>query len=383
VTSRPPTPEEAGRLADVLLGARLLRPYYARAIGALRPVMVEGLATVAVDRWWRLYIGPKWLESTTTADAALVVGAHEVEHLLRAHSRLEDIPAPPATRNLAADAEINDDDDALAAYTDRVGGVTPDRIGCPDGLLAEQYLSHLLDSPTRHGPLCSGGSGVGAPIEGELAPSDGTSVSEQDASTIRSQVAADVMDAAARAPGTVPGRVVMWAEAEAARHRRPPPSWRALLRSALGRALASTGRREACRTRIHRRYRYGDPVRAGARPYAPRVGLVVDTSGSMSGDGDVALSAIGRVCGMAAPGGLLIAHGDTEVTITRRLPREWTGGGGTDLRVHTAALMRRGVDALVIVTDMETPWPPAPAVPVVIVDVTTGRCHGWGVTGEQ
>jgi hypothetical protein len=52
---RTPNPAEASILESALVSARQQRPYYARALSALTPLVADGLGTVAVDKWWRLY----------------------------------------------------------------------------------------------------------------------------------------------------------------------------------------------------------------------------------------------------------------------------------------------------------------------------------------
>jgi hypothetical protein len=98
IKPRPPTPSESTFIADTLLAARLYRPYYARAIAALTPLVVEGLGTVAVSNRWHIYMDLDWLRSLPERVRAAVIAAHEIEHLLRKHGkRQEDSGLPPST----------------------------------------------------------------------------------------------------------------------------------------------------------------------------------------------------------------------------------------------------------------------------------------------
>lgn len=365
MTTRPPTPAEADEIDEMMLVARIVRPYYAFAIAQLTVLVADGLATVAVTRGWRLLIDLAWLRSLTASQRAHVVAAHEVEHLLRRHQqRAEAVAAAPAVWNIAADAEINDEVAALLPP----GCVTPALIGCADHELAEVYYAHLMDHarPMATG-ACDGGSGAGHPLDGE--PDGG--ISEVAAERVRAATAADVLAAERAQPGSVPAGIVQWAQALATPVRI---QWERVLGHVIAsRARAATaGREDYSYSRLHHRQRAGEVLRAATIARRPRIGLIIDTSGSMAQDGPAVL---GTVADLARRAGDVVAWScDAEPHRMRGALRrvQWVGGGGTDLRpaIDEAA---RVCDVVVVVTDGETPWPSVCSRPLIIVIIGGGR----------
>jgi predicted metal-dependent peptidase len=392
---RLPTDDERALLESTLVAARIVRPYYGRAIAALTPMCVDGLGTVAVDARWRLYVDPVWLGHLSLEQRAAVIAQHEIEHLLRDHkTRCQAISADPKRWNCAADLEINDDADQNALPPN---GMYPSTFGLPDGLLAEEYYHSLEDQDhagggstsssssgssggktggssggtsssggggdgdgsdggTSGGGSCGGGSGVGRPREFELADvgSDAGGVSEVEADVIRDQVASDIRDyVTTHGRGSVPAHIVMWANARA---RAPVRDWRRDLSAhvqAIRREIAS-GRADYSWRRLPRRT--SAVVRPGVAAYKPRVAIVVDTSGSMGNRGS---EVVGHVMHLArAAGDCTIVQCDAQVTrVTRTVPREWRGGGGTDMCVALAHDAVVHADVVIVITDCDTPWP--------------------------
>ena len=351
----------------VFAAATLAYPYYARGFAALTPVQTPGIPTAGVDAHWRLYYSdPEWRWARGWEAQAL---RHELEHLLRDHAGRVGTRDAEAW-NVAADAEINDDIPGLPAWA-----VTPKTLGHPDGLTAERYYAaspsgksgksgQSPQSPQspQSGQTCSGGSGVdGVPRPHErgapATPDDG--VAQADADVLRDAVAADIVAHAATHPGTVPGEVVAWASARA-RGRAPKMSWRILVRRRI--TALQAGRHDYSFARLSRRQTPGaGPILPGSVRPTPRVLLIADTSGSTEQLGD-------RICGAARDlaaryrcdilavdaavhGRPRPAHPGKIVSIFRRL----RGGGGTDLRVASAHCAR--YDAVIALTDGETPWP--------------------------
>ena len=106
---------------DKLLAARLYaaraRPYLATALFALHVVESRQVPTMGVDRYWRCYVSPGFVDRMPVEDLA-GVWVHEVSHLLRDHHRRSDRvarergltgPGDRLRMNIAADCEINDD----------------------------------------------------------------------------------------------------------------------------------------------------------------------------------------------------------------------------------------------------------------------------------
>lgn len=115
-------------------------PYLASAAWALQPKATPGLGTLAVDMWWRLYFDPAVITRWTVEELSGVL-YHEIMHLLRDHaSRMKDFD--PRVSNICTDAEINDDLLAEGIALPE-NPITPESIGQPNGLLAEEYYAAL------------------------------------------------------------------------------------------------------------------------------------------------------------------------------------------------------------------------------------------------
>ncbi len=187
------TDEEADVLAAARLRAVDCMPYLATLLFEVRIVRAVNLGTFAVDRHWRLYIDPERLTSWGAIASAGVL-LHEANHLLRDHiARHDEHHAhDPGLWNIAADAEINDD--LLAARIELPGTpVTPELLGRPRGLLAEQYFDHLRSVGSDVDVRCGSGAG-GKPLPDELDDDDG-GVGRAEQQLVRRRVATDIADA--------------------------------------------------------------------------------------------------------------------------------------------------------------------------------------------
>ncbi|WP_116201255.1 DUF2201 family putative metallopeptidase [Amycolatopsis circi] len=343
------------------------RPYLATALFALHVVESRRVPTMAVDRHWRCYVSPGFVDRTPLAELA-GVWVHEVSHLLRDHHGRSDRfaakheltgPAERLRMNIAADCEINDDvfGDGLARPE---GAVDPAALRLDDGQLMEEYLTQF-----RLGP-CTGefawldcGSGADGLERGWELGLDGVNgLSEQERDAVRFRVAQGINGN----PGDVPAGWKRWAEE--AFH--PPQPWRELLGSALRSAMSGAGED----------YTYGRPSRRSAslpgvvlpslRRRPPQVCVIVDTSGSVS-DAELGGAILDVAAIVRAVGGrrdlVSVLSCDAAAYTTQQLCRAegipLLGGGGTDLRSGFAAALRAGPrpDVIVALTDGQTPWP--------------------------
>ncbi len=274
---------------DKLFAARLhaarVRPYLATALFALHTVESRSVPTMAVDRYWRCYVSPAFVDRTPVEELA-GVWVHEVSHLLRDHHGRSDRfagehgltgPGERLRMNIAADCEINDDvyGDGLARPK---GAVGPGTLGLTEGRLMEEYLRRFRLGPhTQSMAWLDCGSGAdGLEREWDLGPDGADGLSDQERDLVRFRVAQGIT---AR-PGNTPKGWRRWAEE--AFH--PPQPWRELLGAAVRSATSGAGAGED--------YSYGRPSRRSpALPGAvlpslrrrpPRVCVVIDTSGSVS-----------------------------------------------------------------------------------------------------
>ncbi|WP_312018615.1 DUF2201 family putative metallopeptidase [Streptomyces sp. I05A-00742] len=358
---------------DKLFAARLhaarARPYLATALFALHTVESRRVPTMAVDRHWRCYVSPAFVDRTPVEELA-GVWVHEVSHLLRDHHGRSDRAARehgltgPGDRlrmNIAADCEINDD-----IYGDGLvrpeGAVRPETLHLRDGELMEDYLRQF-----RLGPLAQDlvwldcGSGAdGLDREWERGPDGAHGLGAHDIDAVRFRVAQGIT---AR-PGDAPAGWRRWAEE--AFH--PPQPWRELLGAAVRSAVSGSGAGED--------YTYGRPSRRSAgvpgavlpslRRRPPRVSVVIDTSGSVSdaelGSALLEVAAISRAVG-GRRDLVSVLPCDAAAQAVHPLCRAegipLVGGGGTDLRAGFARALRSHPrpDVVVALTDGQTPWP--------------------------
>ncbi|SED90604.1 VWA-like domain-containing protein [Streptomyces sp. TLI_105] len=368
---------------EKLYAARLravrVRPYLATALFALRTVESGEVPTMAVDRHWRCYVSPAFVDRTPVEELA-GVWVHEVTHLLRDHHGRSDRvarergltgPGERLRMNIAADCEINDDvfGDGLPMPE---GAVHPGLLGLPEGELMEDYLRQFQLGPrTRDAGWLDCGSGAdGLERAWDLGADGAEGLSTQEQDAVRFRVARAITGR----PGNTPAGWRRWAEE--AFH--PPQAWRELLGAAVRSAAQGSG--------AGGDYSYGRPSRRSVsvpravlpslRRSPPRVSVVIDTSGSVS-DAELG-SALLEVAAIArAVGGrrdlVTVLPCDAAARIVHPLCRAegipLMGGGGTDLRTGFAAALRARPrpDVLVVLTDGQTPWPAArPACRTVV-----------------
>jgi predicted metal-dependent peptidase len=350
---------------EAMLAARLARPYYAKALAALHIVESETVPTMGVDKYWRLYINPKFLDTLTLEHAANIIAAHEVEHLLRDHcGRAERISVDHQRWNTAADCEINDD---LKATDLPEGGVFPSTFGLPNDLLAEEYYQQLPSNLQQQSPE---GSGAGAPAPWELPDEDAPAIPQEAAEALREAVAADVREHVRSNPGSVPKGVQVWADARAARHKM---DWRRVLSHFVGRALApARGRQDFSYSRLNRRSAYLPTLRPGTIKYQPNVVILADTSGSMDEEGAKVLGVVEAVLKTTQA---KVISCDTKAQLTRG--KRFVGGGGTDMTSGFKLAGKLKADVLIVITDTELVWPEKPSYPVIIVKTQEGETPSW------
>ncbi|WKV75579.1 VWA-like domain-containing protein [Streptomyces sp. PCS3-D2] len=357
------------KLYTARLHAARVRPYLATALFALHTVESRQVPTMAVDRYWRVYVSAGFVDRTPVRDLA-GVWVHEVSHLLRDHhrrgdraARLQGLEGPGARLriNIAADLEINDDVFGHGLVRP-AGAVTPQHLGLSGGELMEDYLHQFGLGPRTQALVwldCgSGADGMERAWDLGADGAHGLSAHEQDA--VRFRVAQGINGR----PGSAPKGWKRWAEE--AFH--PPQAWRELLGAAVRSAASGAGAGED--------YSYGRPSRRSAglpgivlpslRRRPPRVSVVIDTSGSVS-DAELG-SALLEVAAIAqAVGGrrdlVTVVPCDAAARIVHPLCEgegiPLLGGGGTDLRAGFAKALQAGPppDVIVVLTDGQTAWP--------------------------
>ncbi|EKX63402.1 DUF2201 family putative metallopeptidase, partial [Streptomyces ipomoeae] len=79
-TADTPKPLDLDKLFTARLQAARARPYLATALFALHTVESRRVPTMAVDRYWRCYVSPVFVDRTPVEELA-GVWVHEVSHL--------------------------------------------------------------------------------------------------------------------------------------------------------------------------------------------------------------------------------------------------------------------------------------------------------------
>ncbi len=389
LVSEPPAGPGTGAARDL--------PYLAHALFALVPVVSSEVPRMSVDEQWRLYVNPSWVLATPLPDVAAEL-AHQTWHLLLDHAdrarslgvRASTAPAWDDAADLTVGATLAADWLAPAHLP------TPERLGQPRGLAAEEYFARLSRLPPPQDgeaevslpPEAGCGSGCdGVPRRHELPPdvdaAEGPGgVDAEDARQIRRRVAVDYRGHVT-SRGTEPGDAWRWAT----ELLEPRIAWEPLLAGAVRRAVGwVAGRAEYTHARPSRRQvAVPGVVLPGLRRPVPTVAMVVDTSGSV--DDALLGRALGEVEGaLAALGvrgsGVTVLSCDAAVQTVSHVRRardvRLAGGGGTDLRVglRAAEALRPRPDLVVVLTDGYTPWPAEPPPgSVVVVALLARRGH--------
>lgn len=398
-------------LASARKLARDAYPYFTVGLLRSRYVAAPGLGTLGVTPNFTIYFDPEFVVNlcnasgySNTAPLAFIL-VHEMMHPLRKHSTrtnamLKTLHLEGCTlteqqvremMNIAGDMEINDDivKGPLQWPTD---GVLPSSKGFADGKTMEEYMRLLMQQPPSSksnqgasnkpgsGAPCGSGAGNPAPGEPEEKQAQGGDGAKQgsaydavantdsEANMIRKLTAEAVRDAANKNPGSVPGEWAMWADSELS---PPKVCWQDQLAHVLRGCVAyRAGMIERTYSRFNRKQGglgFGSqaPRLCSWRAPVPRVGIAIDTSGSMSGtpiEQGIA-EAVGILAACEAEVTLLVGDATLGSIRTVRSVKDMTdalvGGGGTDFRpvVRAAEKVQPALDVLVYVTDGCGPAP--------------------------
>jgi predicted metal-dependent peptidase len=394
---------------DIVASARMTiyqrHPYLSHALFALRPTPAPGLGSMATDEGWRMYYDPatmiEWQDSMVAAKLDKVAGQgqghdgvaaaifHELGHCMREHCKRRG-ERHPILWNFAGDREINDDLEE-AGWRLPIKGLMPSDIRKVNGLTAEEYY-HPLEAVIVNlkfiTPGCGAncGGSAGNPTEWEKEHDDSDAPAPLDAleqDIILRQTANDIAKhVKEHGKGSVPSGLQAWAET---RLEPAKIDWRkrlaSLTRASLGaKAGASDWTwRKPGRRALHSAGRSGWPLAPSFYQPTPKVGVVLDTSGSMDadmnmtqfskikGNNKVIHAALSEVMGIAKASGAAVTvyacdaavHAVAKVVSERDLERVNRGSGGTDMRPGFNAAKKERPDLIVIVTDgiVGDDWP--------------------------
>lgn len=374
-------------------------PYYSTLLFSLIPIDVGNkIPTICVDKHLRLYYNPKILTLSVEELKAILV--HEMKHVMNGHFLrfgTKDMMLNNMAGDMAINCEIRDEGLTLPDWV-----LYPDdpRFGFPKNLTYEEYYDLLqekkqqLQQEKQSGQGGSGGekgdnkqpqtgngrcgSCGGAREEFEVGDKDaeGNPVDKVDGFTqeaIISKVAQDIVDQASKGIGTIPGNMVRWAK----ERLKEKVNWKQELRAQLVSALTYvSGMVDFTRSKPNRRQAaFGNILIPSFHQPVPKVGVIMDTSGSM-GNEDLAqgIAEIGGIL-KATKTELTVMSYDTQLSSKQKIFNQTAiklaGGGGTamDRAIEEAAAMKPRFDLIVLITDGETAWPAKPILTPRVITV--------------
>jgi predicted metal-dependent peptidase len=269
------------RMSHIRSRLLLQHKWYGALSLRLRMKPEDSCPTMATDGTYMIY-GPAAISQRTDAEIAFAI-AHETLHCALQHPyRLGN--RNPVKANIAMDLAINPILlQATPAITAWPGTLFPRDFGLPDGLAWEEYYNLLPDQPTKLNG--SGGDGVGIPQPSVGKPGSCKPEGDEDGSgsdgSIPQQTDMDWRQAAvnqtlqAQAAGNLPGGLEVLVNASIT----VTQDWRAIL----ARFIRNNIPVDYTWSRPNRRMvSSGLYLPSVYRENMPRLGVAVDTSGSIS-----------------------------------------------------------------------------------------------------
>lgn len=447
-TIAPPnmTPAEAENMVlEIMQAARIeasrRMPYFSSGMYAMSMYINRSVPLAGVDTAARMYVHPENMIKVIKdfPQFGEIIWLHEYGHVFREEHKwrarlgipVDDIPRLRIW-NMAADLWINGTlEDMTPVYVDAIQktGLSPKQFDFEYGLSSIEYYDLLMekykddvkmledmvqaikdrlgnpqpgdgsedggspgsgqgDDPLKlpYGGNCSDGNGSEQQKPAADKQEPGLTDMRQD--VLRGMVQKAINDDASKikSRGLGGGSLVR----EAAQVNSPPPvDYRRELRSFL-RGTEVFGEEYHNFSRPSRRSSEGGVISPNYYSYVPKVGVVVDTSGSMS-DEDLGSAVrnirhIIRSMGGVESVSYVSCDGEASDVQEARNPNQikLTGGGGTDMEAGMNALAKgshRIPDLVLVLTDGETPWPEVtPNRNIIFCAVILGNCKdGQGV----
>lgn len=395
-------------LALVRFKAAVAYPYFSTIIFGLIPHEVEpdhAVKTFAVDAHMRLYYNPTMFD-TCTQDELVGVLIHEINHVLRDHHGRGKL-LNPELFNIAGDLEINDDiiDEKNCGVTLPEWVITPKKYSLPNDQIAEWYYHKLLEKADKISvkELANGGKEGDKPVPGSKPgggscgsiahggkdphevddPNDPNNPGHTEGMVdYYRKATAEEIQAHSKTRGNVPGYLERWAK----NHLKPKVDWKKELRHTISTSIRNiaSGMADFTRTKPSRRQASNfDFILPGFYQPQPTVGVIIDTSGSMSNKMIEQAIAETEAVLKTSRATLLLVSVDAEVHSIGEVKNvkdiKLSGGGGTDMRLGYKALNegKKKPDLIICITDGYTPWPKEPNPRTKnIVCLTTRQGHG-------
>lgn len=361
--------------------------YFSRILFNLRIVeKVDDpvLKTFAVDDYMRFYYNPKMLETESQSNLIGML-LHEVHHIILKHFERFNQPEHllnPELRNVAQDLEINSlltkQHINMPKWACFPSNFKHKKNGKPfeEDQTAETYYEWLREDATKvtinmNGPGCgSCGSVTGGNKHSseDSSPEDENGnpnvVSKKMQEYIVKSTAEDIIRESSRDRGSVPGYLEQWAK----RYLKPKVDWRRHLRSALMNCYNSvkTGMVDYTFSKPNRRSSVLDDmgiVLPGFYSPTPRIGVIIDTSGSVSDSSlNQAISEVNAIMtklGIEVTVAIVDAYLHQFETVKHINQVKLKGRGGTNMCIGYDAFAKNKPwpNIIVCMTDGDTPWP--------------------------
>jgi predicted metal-dependent peptidase len=355
-------------------------PWFSPALFRCQIHLTERVQIAAIDKHYNVYFNPLTVEeiqkNKPKVEALAELGfiwIHEISHLLREHSsRAATLNARPLLWNIAADLEINDSRwEGLKMPAD-FPGLLPQTYRLPDGKIAEWYYRQIIKKGDEaNTPQIDEGSGVHNKARTWEVRAEGKQTMDViECESVRISVAKKIKEsiAAGLLPGTAAGGWLRWAEEKL----NAKIDWRKVLRHrmsvamniGLGQRIDYTFYRPSRRQAVY--HPILPPTLSG--DLSARIAVVVDTSGSMSPK--QLGQAVGEVCKVLqdfqVPVNVIPCDAMAYEPILMTRPTDYfklfklPGGGGTNMiaGIEAALKLRPAPDAVLVLTDGYTPYPP-------------------------
>jgi len=329
---------------------------------------------IATDKWGRVYWSEELMngfkEGKVTGEDLKFLLMHEALHIFKLHAQR--IRNRDMVRwNIAADLEINDDILQMGLQTN-LPLLFPRDYGFANDLTAEQYYEMLLNSEQQS----ERGQGLG---EASGSASDGVqkswefppdiesedvppALAKEKIERIVKEVARDILER--KGVGNVPLGLLRTAEI----YLSTKIPWQDILNTYIMQVYNSyywEGSEQESYDRVSRRARPELPfIQPGRVGFKPRLGIIVDTSGSMTRKHlTTILSNIAYIaqlfdCMLASADVTLYKETITKVQGFADVPLfKLAGGGGTDMGGSIDSLCEHvDVDLVLVFTDGFSPW---------------------------
>lgn len=390
--SNPMPDEEAYSLfSSAKLKACYEWPYFRTALMSFVPIRDDGYGTAGIDKYGHVYFDPETFKSWGVVASAGIL-AHECGHWLRLHEKRAEYQGITQEDmylwNLATDVVINKN---LRECEIRL----PEDLWYPENLKEkykvtippdsseEEFFYALKKVPRKvtdsfKGNCSSGAHGVPRPNElTDIGDGKERGMTEVEGNSVRRQVAADILNHA-KNKGDFSASLLRWAEDTLACKIR----WEQQLRSTVRQSVAfRSGMNTYTYARPSRRQQaVPDAILPSMRRPVPKVGIIIDTSGSMDKtDLSRALSETkGVLKSVGREEGVFVLAVDAEVGFASRVFNtkqvKLTGGGGTDMVAGFKHIAKNKLkpDMVFLFTDGFTPFP-AKALPYKVVCVLVGE----------